>query len=362
MDPRTSPVPPRGRPRGPRARPARPWTPLLALLLLLLQAGAARAEGCAECKAPTEQELAQDPAFALETRGSGLFRYKDRWFVDGGECDVTITDTPEVERRAQWLVLRGSGEVWNCPHSRSADTMTASINEGDLTAWTLSGDVGASVSFLGASLSAKLSADVRQQVSVNVVTTISKQINAGDCRRIRWYAYFLVADLEATVDYTLKRRFAWWTKNKLTGDTVLRKGDYHKDCGGGRATFRMHAPLEGTFRLLETGCGDPECAPIEPHDLGFFPPLEQLWPPPEPEPWPEGDPDGGAKDGSTSSSTEEPVQAGDPEPEVAEPLGPEEEPAQPVPSSDELDDPPAGVSPPPPGFEDTTPETSEQAS
>ena len=114
--------------RAGRARTGNGWGAPLGLLALVILAGprAAAADACAECGPPTIQELAASPGFQLDTRSSGSRTEKDFVLTDGAECDLDLTGISEVTILSAWLVLRGSGEVWNCPHSQSCDAMTAS--------------------------------------------------------------------------------------------------------------------------------------------------------------------------------------------------------------------------------------------
>jgi hypothetical protein len=227
---------------------------------------------------------------------------------------VSIAGSPDVTIKNAWLILRGTGEVWNCPHSSSCDTMVASAQQDDTTEWTQTGDVGGSLSLLGSGLSARLTEAVRKQVALRTTTQISKNLCAGECRRIRWWGYFMIADYTAEVTYQVTRRYAWWTKNPVTGHVVHRMGNVWVPCGTGLATFSMHAPIAGFFRLYQRACSDAEdCRHIAALDLGWFPPIPPGVPPPvppfaeAPPPAPgDGDeePDGGATGGGSAGEAD----------------------------------------------------------
>jgi hypothetical protein len=309
-------------------------------VLALAGGRAAAADACSDCGPPTTEDLEQDPRFKLEWRTLAGKTERDYVATDGGECELDVHGYPDVRQTSAWLVLRGSGEVWNCPHSHSCDTMVATIDEGDLTSWTLQAEVGASAGLFGFGLSAKLAATVARQVQIRVVTTVSKELCAQECHRVRWWGYFLLSTYEATVDYSIRRRFAWWTKNPLTGHVVHNQGQVYADCGAGEATYGIQAPIQGHFRLQQSSCSDEECGHVASMDLGFFPPVPPgVTPPPPPEPPPGVVPGPGPGPGNGTGAG---GRAGGGTIDVDE--------DDPFDSGD-LGDPPTGPLPIPPGFE-----------
>ena len=248
----------------------RGWIAMLIAAACLATSGAsARGDACSECGPPTREDLAQDPNFVLEDRGG----IRDFVEMHAGECRIELEGTPRIQKDCSWLVLRGSGAVWNCPSSTSSDTMTASVTHSDRKEWSLSASSSASASFLGVGLTAEIVAAVTAASSVQEVTEIRKELSAKYCRIVAWYGYFEVADYSAEVDFRVERRFAWWTKHMFTGATVHRSGELWLDCGAHVATLDMRAPIAGFFNLRQHPCRDPECNATPVKDLGWYPPL-----------------------------------------------------------------------------------------
>ena len=230
------------------------------------------------------------------------------------------------------LRLRGMGEVWNCPHSSSASTITATAAAEDTKSWSVTNSFGTKLGGFGAALESKLVVMVAGATSITKVTTISATLQAAWCHRIPWQAFFDVAKYEAEVDYEVVRRFAWWTKNRMTGDRVRRHGEIWIPCGSGTASLGAQAPIAGHFQLSQRACNDPACRSVTSKDLGFFPPLPVPHSP-------------------TTPSSDEP----DPEerdPDVVDPTEPAlpaegptdvEDADDEVPPSRDLPDPPAGM-------------------
>jgi len=306
------------------------WAVAMVVVAGLLITGGAEARGdvCSECGPPTLEDLQKDPAFKLEKRGLGAL---DEVHLHGGECRIELVGAPVIAKKQSWLVLRGQGAVWNCPSSTASDTMTATVTQSDRKEWSFSVSSSASAAVLGVGLSAEVIATVSEASEVQEVTSISKQMSAKFCRVIAWKGYFEVADYEADVTFKVERRFAWWTKNVFSGDTVHRSGEIWLACGAHEATLDMRAPIAGYFRLHQTPCPDPECKTIPAVELGWFPPLPKgLQPPITPG---EGDEE------ATPEEDEPAAPKDDPQPDPSE----DEDP----PSSDELGDPPTAPVPAP---------------
>ena len=329
-------------------RRATSWgaTPLVVAVALLTASGGAtaRADVCSDCGPPTLEDLQQDPDFELEKRGLGA---RDEVHLHAGECRIELVGAPEIQKQQSWLVLRGSGAVWNCPSSTASETMTATVTQSDRQAWSFSASSSASVSVLGVGLSAEVVARVEAATTVQEVTTITKMMSATYCRVIAWGGYFEVAEYTADVAFTVERRYAWWTKNVFTGDTVHRKGEIWLSCGTHEATLDMRAPIAGYFRLDQTACPDPECKAIPGRELGWFPPLPPGLTPPI---TPGDDEEAPEEEAPGEEDGDEP--AAEPGSEPAPSPVPETEPdGEEIPSSDQLGEAPTGPLPVPPGFE-----------
>lgn len=310
---------------------------------LLTSGAAARGDACSECGPPTREDLEQDPGFVLEVRGPS----RDYVELHGGECRIELTDAPRIHKDRSWLVLRGSGAVWNCPSSVSSDTMTATVTRTDRREWSLSASSSVSASVLGVGLSAQVVASVSEASTVQEVTTISKEMSAKYCRIIAWFGYFEVADYSAEVDFRIERRFAWWTKNAFTGSTVHRKGEIWLDCGAHTATLDMRAPIAGYFNLRQYPCVDGECKLIPTADLGWYPPLPGGLQPPVTPGDDEPDDDDAGSDAGTGSGTDDAPEA-PPGEEPSSDSGSDAESSDAVlPSSDELGEAPTGAVPDP---------------
>ena len=352
-------------------------TPLVMAAILLTGGANARSDVCADCGPPTTEDLQQDPGFKVEKRGWGV---PDEVHLHAGECHIQFEGAPRIEKQLGYLVLRGSGAVWTCPSSTASDTMTATVTETDSKDWGFSASSSVGASVLGVGLSAEVVATVREASSVQAVTSISKEMKAGYCYVIAWEGYFEVAEYTADVTFTVERRFGWWTKNILTGDTVHRSGEVWISCGTHEATLEMRAPIKGYFKLSQSPCPDPQCKAVPVEELGWFPPLppglvppvtpgdgpgEGEAPPPDEEAPDEVVPDEVVPDDGDDDEPEpEPVPVPDPEADDDEPVpvpvpvpvpDPQADDDE-VPSSDELGDPPTGPLPDPLGIEPTADE------
>jgi hypothetical protein len=281
---------------------------LAALLAALALVGAppAHAGGCDACPTPTLQELAA-AGMVLQTRPDPLFagvRYRDQVYTDAGECTAHLTAPPDVRYDSSYLVVRGEGEVWNCPHSKSTDTITVEASETDSSGWTLTASTSVKLKGLAGEVSAEISAGHSTGTAITEKTSISKTIDPAWCHRVQWTAKFEVATYVATADFAFTQRWAWWTKNVATGDKALQKGDVVVSCGTATVEISRKAPIAGFFLLSQSGCGGEACSGVPTCSLGYFPEL-----PPRLRPK-DGDSDGGQTSGEGQtdepSTTEEP--------------------------------------------------------
>jgi hypothetical protein len=297
----------RHRPRA-RRRGARLLLLLAALPALLAGTPPAHAGGCDGCPGPTIRDLRSNPDFRLPQR-SDVFgnTYRDYYETDRGECFATASGTPEVKRLRSWLVLRGSGEIWNCPHSVSEDTITITTQQTDSTEWNWRMKVGAELGVPAAKMKVEVEQGLARGTAITEVTKVTKTMRPGYCRRIPWEGYFEVGEFEATGDFIFQQRWAWWTKNETTGPAVHAKGDVWVNCGTATLILDRKAPISGYFHLSQRGCDDPACVSIVERKLGWFPPLPPHLPDPKlPDP----------------QSPEEENPEPEPEPEPAPPVSP----------------------------------------
>ena len=249
---------------------------LIAILALLLAGDLAFGDDCANCERPTLEELEKEAeGFVLETRPAGFGQVqKDHYLLDKGECVSAPDGPPEVRRLGGVLVLRGQGEVWNCPHSKSVDKITVQREKSDSTSWSFTAMVSLKLKSLAAEFKAQVEAGKTKGETIVEITSISKTITPSYCHRIQWKAFFDVSTYEAKGKISAKQRWAWWTKNRYGGvATVFAKGDYWKVCKSGEFTMQRMAPISGYFQLSQKGCADPSCKTVVTQQLGFFPEL-----------------------------------------------------------------------------------------
>lgn len=295
-----------------------PWL-LVPLLLLMPVRLAAATDACEGCPPPTDKQLRDAVGTALETRNGR----EDTIYKDKGDCIASMQGAPEIKPIKFWLRRRASGEVWNCPHSKSSDTITVEAHHADKTEWTLQTTVGMKFKSLVAEVQASLTQGQTTGTTIVEVTRVSKTITPNWCRRIEWVGYFLAGEFKATSRFSLKQKWVWWTKNATTGYKVHAKGTVTVSCGSTEIEFRRKAPLAGYFDLTERTCEDSTCGDGIPRRLGFFPQLPPEIEPPPPvtpgsEPEPGGDEPGeppsdeSPSDGSSDiPSVTEPTESGD---------------------------------------------------
>ncbi|MFM8386589.1 MAG: hypothetical protein ACKOCB_07235 [Planctomycetia bacterium] len=282
----SSPTSPTSRPHATRPAPAPRlrlgWQALLGLLLASLPASPARAEGCEDCAAPSAQALRSQPGF-------GLFVRQDRWgarredtlHLDAGACAYAPASTPVARLGKSWMVLRGTGTVASCPWGSTDASVSVSIAEGDSTDWRVEGEVQVELKAVALSTAASAKTGVAHGRTLQEVRQVTQRIEAAPGHVIDWEGWFELADLTLDLDLSVTRRYAWWTKNPLTGDHVHAAGEVLVDCGRERVTLRRQASLGVRFRLWDAPC-DGSTPPV---DLGTFPrprPAPVLTPPAAP--------------------------------------------------------------------------------
>ncbi len=334
-----------------------PRTPIplrqLTLLLLIpclaaaLLAPPARAGGCEGCPAPSLEQLQAQPGFKIEFRPVGSKEgFPDFVYTDAGACNASMVGTPDVQIDDGWLVLRGQGEVWHCPHSKSIDTITIETRASDRTEWSFSTKLSTELGVVGASMKAEVQAGRTTGRAVTEVTTVSKTIAPSYCHRILWRGLFEVVRLKATAEYRFTRTWAWWTKNVTTGAKVHASGKMQVACGSGRLEMERTAPISGHFELVQRGCDDEGCGHVVQKQLGLFPP----WTPPHK---PKGSGDEPEEPREPADPAEEPAEDDPEEPaeddgEAAESTEQDDEPLEDGPTEDPTDAPlPGGENPPP---------------
>lgn len=323
----------------PLRRAALLTVPLLLLTALVAAPLPAHAAGCDTCPEPSLAQLAAEPGFTLKERPDGQGgKVRDTYYVDAGECTGTLTAKPVITRLSAWLVLRGKGEVWNCPPSKSTDAITVTTSASDSTAWSLKTKLGAKLKGPGAELIAEVEAGITTGVTITEVTTVTKTITPAYCHRVGWEGWFEVGEFQAKGTFVFTQRFAWWTKNAATGATVHAKGDYHQTCGTSDIELGRHAPIAGYFDLTQRGCTEPECSGVKTQRLGFFPELPPYLEDPKPDESDDeesaNDPDGDDPDGDEPGSDD---------PDGNDPDGGEPDTSNP----DDLGEPPTGPLPDP---------------
>ncbi len=284
-------------------------------LLLLLLAPPLAADTCDGCPKPTTEQIKKIIGDKLKTRSGS----KDRIYMDKGDCIAGVEGAPEVQPIKFWLREIASGEVWNCPHSKSHDTITIEAHAADKTEWTLQASGGFKLKGLVAEVEAKLTRGETSGVTITEVIKVSKTLVPNFCKRIQWEGYFLAGRFKATATIRIKQEWAWWTKNPTTRYKVHEKGTVTVDCGTQDIEFQRNAPLAGYFHLTEGSCEDAGCSGALSKKLGFFPklppevePPEKPKPAPEPEEAPEDEPEfGDAEDPDALPPEEEPDSSDD---------------------------------------------------
>lgn len=247
---------------------------LLPCLAVLLPTTLAHAGGCDGCPDPTREQLEAQPGFKIEYRpmlGRAGGR-PDDVYTDAGACNATMVGTPDVQIDDGWLVLRGQGEVWHCPHSKSTDTITIETHASDKTEWKFSVKLSAELGGVGATVKSEVESGRTTGRTVTEVTRVSKTIAPSFCHRILWRGHFEVVRLKASANYRFTRTWAWWTKNVTTGPKVHASGRMLITCGSGRLEMERIAPISGHFELVQRGCDDEACANVVHKHLGMFPP------------------------------------------------------------------------------------------
>ncbi len=272
------------------------FTLLTVALLLCASNTGAYADGCDDCGEPSLADLEAKDGFVLKQRLTGnpppLSPIStDYYEVDAGDCFSAQLGNPEVRMLNAFLALRGKGEVWDCPHSISSDTIVAESRAEDSTGWEFSGTIELKMKSPAAEFKASVTNSVNGSSSITEVTRVEKKISAGWCRRMPWNAYFEVANFEVKGNFAFKQSFAWWTKNSATGDKVHAKGDITMDCGSATFILQRRAPISVYMHLTKRRCQSPECATIAAEDPTFHPPLPPYLKEPEPPPFPWGEDD-----------------------------------------------------------------------
>jgi hypothetical protein len=283
-----------------------------------------RADTCSACPEPTLADLAQQAGFELTSRtDDDGTAHTDYVVTDGGECAYAVSVPPLVTIGKSWTVLRGSGTVYNCPWGDTSTTVTISLSEGDSSEWKVEGELSAELALIALKLGGSLGGSLGGGHVQGEVRTLSQHIGAAPGHVLDWHGLFELADvtLDGQVDVT--RRFAWWTKNEATEDTVHRQGNVWTACGAEKVRLTRRASIGAMFHIWDGSCD----ATVTPVDLGTFP---------RPKPPPVITP----PSGTPAPSEELP----DPPPSVPAPIDPDDEPTTPQDSSD-LDDPPAGIPP-----------------
>lgn len=274
-----SPMPPHDA----RLQARRPRGRVLALMLaglLLGRASAAQADACSDCPGPTLADLQAQPGFALEWRPSPLGwpgSSEDYAETNPNGCSFTALGDPHVVQGPAWAVLRGTGEVFNCPQAKSSSEISFTVEEGDSTQWSVQGEVGAELEALGLKLASKVGGGYGRGHAVREVRVHKQTLEAQPGHRVPWEGYFLLATLSLDLDVSVSRNWSWWTKNSATGAEVHRSGTIQMPCGSDHLRLERQASLSAFLHLYDGACGDPAGALT---DLGLFPPARVPLTPP----------------------------------------------------------------------------------
>lgn len=252
------------------ARGGRAAAGLLALALLLAGAGTASADACSSCPAPSEDDIrAAEPGFELAWRSGFLgLRSRDYLETDAGECAYALAGPPQISIGKSWLVLRGSGSVWNCPWGRSDDEIAYEIDAGDSSGWSLDASLDASLKQKLLQLLLDVDFSMAESSSVREVRRVTKRLEAAYGHVLDWSGYFELADVVCDLDVNVTRRWSWWTKNSGTGATVHQQGVVWMECGNEAAQLTRRASIGYSIRVLDSSCDAPDAPPI---DRGTFP-------------------------------------------------------------------------------------------
>lgn len=291
-----------------------PWLLVLALTTATRRASA---DACSSCPAPSGADFEAALGRPLGDLPTGAYME-----ILAAECAYDQTGGSAPVQGPAWIVLRGTGEVWNCPDSSSEDTVSIEVAESDNTSWTLTSEVSAKVAALAMEAAVKVGVGVGGGHSVTEIKRVTKTLTASLGHRIPWEGYFTVADFTLTLEFAVSRRWSWWVKSSASGDTVLTSGSLYSSCGRERATLKRRAAIGYKFQLGDGPCGPGLALPT---DLG-------PWPAPIPPPPPPTTPDSGslpAPQGATPPTPAGPPPVTLDDPDEDDPAG---QPAPPGPS------------------------------
>ncbi|MDJ0973395.1 MAG: hypothetical protein QNJ98_02965 [Planctomycetota bacterium] len=277
------------------------WLAAMAFVVLCLGPAAppALAGECIGCPEPSVSEIVAAENVTLASRSpeppfdlwGGASR--DYMEMDAGDCEFNVTGPEEADRVATWLVLRAYGEVWNCPHSKSSSTISASVTHEDRSDWSLAATVSAGLELGVLKAGAELTETNGGSRGIKETSDLSTTLTAQACRRIPWLAYLRVARYRIEMTVTMVQPYAWWTKNDNTGAKVHQKGTYEVECLSVDIPFQRKAPLAWHLHLASYPCEG--CSSEPPKDEGWFPKLPPgVTPPPVPDDvpaWPEPEPE-----------------------------------------------------------------------
>ena len=251
----------------------------LMLLLAIGLAPPAEAGECIGCPSPAVSDVIAEAEIPLQRREAPppwdalIEPARDYVEMDAGDCFFKLSGGDDAELIRSWLVLRAYGEVWNCPHSKSTSTISASVAAEDRTSWSVaeSGEVGLNLGVIKAGHA--LNSTNGGSRGITETTDLSTTITAQACRRIPWLAYLRVGRYKVEIRVAMIQPYKWWTKNSNTGAKVHSSGTYEQECAAITAPFERTAPMAWHLRLAEYPCAD--CSGIAPKDLGWFPKLPE---------------------------------------------------------------------------------------
>ena len=146
----------------------------LAVALLLTTQADPVAADCGDCPEPSIEQIMAHPDFPTEAWKRRHVRNYHYLNTDAGECRVRLAGPIYLQKGTSWYVLRGQGEVWDCPHSSSQDTVTIEANQADSTGWNITASGGGELSAVVAAVKASITAGRTTGTTITEVTRVSK--------------------------------------------------------------------------------------------------------------------------------------------------------------------------------------------
>ena len=345
------------------------WLAIATVLMASGGATHAEAKGCSSCPAPSQADVQQSGAgLLLQERWSMFGPTRDYIEYDGGECEIEQVGEPEITVEHEGWQLWVSGEVQNCPSGTTEDTVTIELSKASQQGWSASISLSAEFDYLAVKLKVEAKAAMSGSTTLGEAVSVSKTIKAAWCQKVPYRGFVKFAKYVVTVKFKIKRRYAWWTKNVATGDTVHQHGSIWVDCGQASYSGERRVAIDTKFELDQLSCDEPACEKVvtisapddpAPPKTPVITPGTPGTPAPPPGPPMPGDPEQTEEDAEDPNNAEEddvPEDAGGGD--GGDKPADEEDPdhAEDDPHEDEGDEPEEGERP---ASDGTTPESSE---